>query len=114
MNFDHAIKVHLEWKTKFTDFIKGRVNISLDQIGNDSVCDLAKWMKEDGKKYTLLPDYKKMLESHKEFHAAAAEIAKKKMQGVFVAKNLIDENSVFDQSSKKILDHIQNLKKHSF
>lgn len=73
--FDDAIIVHLEWKHRLRDLIKGdREVLDSDSVRNDRNCELGKWIYGEGAEFAGLSSYQDLLTTHAAFHHCAADI----------------------------------------
>lgn len=77
LNLKSALDAHDAWKERLQKEIDGQSEYPLDvsTIAGDCHCTLGKWLHGPGKKaHARLPEYKKALEAHAEFHITAAEV----------------------------------------
>ncbi len=77
LNLKSALDAHDAWKEKLRKELSGENQQPLDVsiIASDCHCELGKWLHGQGKKnFSKLPEYKKALTAHAEFHISAAEV----------------------------------------
>lgn len=75
MNFDDAIRAHVDWKLRIRMFLADQGEpLSSDVAARDNVCKLGQWLHGEGAKYAADPSYPELKEAHARFHKAAAEV----------------------------------------
>ena len=73
--FDDAITVHLEWKRRLHDFIKGNKEApDSDIVRSDKHCELGKWIYSEGLQFSDFPAYQELVKEHAAFHQCAADV----------------------------------------
>lgn len=115
MTFDDALAVHIKWKTRLSRFIEGTGNEILhsDSAREDSLCDLGKWIYENGTRYRHLPSYRDLVSKHVRFHVCAAEVVKKiEDNDRGGAKEML--GNAFTAASKDTVMAIMELKREAF
>lgn len=112
MNFDEAIKAHSAWKMKLQQYLNNPDNsIDADKLGKDNVCDLGHWLYHEGTKHSAIPEFKDLLENHKEFHKSAASIVMKKNKGEDVKGDIaLGASSSFSKASMNVVSLIMKLR----
>lgn len=83
MNFNEAIQVHTEWKSRLQALSRGTSPEKIDSasVKQDRSCELGQWLYGDGQKYALDPKLRELLELHAAFHQCAGAIAEMVEQG---------------------------------
>lgn len=76
MNFDDAIKAHTYWKVMLKWLINGQRPLDADTVAMDSVCELGKWIAEEGQAYAGLAGFDAFVRQHTAFHEAAGAVAR--------------------------------------
>ncbi len=75
MDFDDAIRAHVQWKMRLRMQLDGRgEKISRDEVARDNACELGRWIYGEGKIYLDDPAYVALRDAHARFHEAAAQI----------------------------------------
>lgn len=83
MSFDDAMAAHIVWKLRLTRFIdgSGAGNFDTGAVGKSDLCELGKWMLDEGAKYQAVPAFASLQKSHTEFHSCSAEVIRKVESG---------------------------------
>lgn len=78
MNFDTEIAAHINWKIRLNAFLNGFSNESFEsaQVSKDNLCELGKWIYNEGKALERFPAYAELRMQHADFHLCAAEVIK--------------------------------------
>lgn len=113
MNFDEAIKCHLEWKTMFHAAITKQEMVDADAIGKDNCCQLGQWLHREGKfRYAKNSEFILVVGWHKAFHAEAGKVAQLINVGKYAeAKLAIADNTPYSAASTSVYVAIQILRK---
>ncbi len=112
MNFDEAIKVHVEWRTKLKIYLTNPDH-SLDPsvVGMDNYCSLGQWLYGLGKCYSGTSEYQNLITEHAKFHSIAAKIVSKAKSRFNLTEEISFGNqSEFGKSSAKIIELIIAMK----
>ncbi|MGE0646034.1 MAG: CZB domain-containing protein [Nitrospira sp.] len=79
---DKAVGAHGLWKSKLRQSIAGTLSLNPAEVSVDNRCDFGKWLYSlAGTSTASDPNYKEVLELHKAFHKAAAEVVTKVQAG---------------------------------
>jgi uncharacterized small protein (DUF1192 family) len=79
---EQAIADHAAWKTRFRDFINGKLELDMITVGQANHCNFGKWLENEGERMLLPKETHDDIASlHAEFHRVAAEVIKKKISG---------------------------------
>lgn len=83
MNFDAALRTHTQWKVRLAGYSnKPDHSINPDQLGEDTACELGKWIHGEAKRHGHMPEMIALKETHAEFHRVAAAVVRKIDSGV--------------------------------
>lgn len=75
MDFDDAIRAHVDWKLRLRMFLADQgEGLSSDVAARDNVCELGQWLYGEGAKYAADPSYAELKAAHARFHKVAAEV----------------------------------------
>ena len=77
LNFQSVISVHMGWRKRLSDVIKGvsKEKLSVAQVGASDQCALGKWLNGSVKdEYANSPDFQALVAEHARFHQAAGQI----------------------------------------
>ncbi len=75
---DKAVGAHGLWKAKLRQSIAGTLSLNPAEVGVDNRCEFGKWLYSmAGSSMASDPNYKEVLDLHKAFHKAAAEVVSK-------------------------------------
>ena len=113
MNFDDAIKAHVEWKMKLKAYL-AKPDKSLDpaKVGLDNQCPLGKWLHGEGAKFASNPKFSQLVAEHAKFHKAAAQIIIKADSGASVTQEVaLGAKSEFAVVSEKVVSILMECKK---
>lgn len=114
MDFDEAIRAHSTWKIKLQQYLSNPDNsINVVELAKDNVCPLGCWIHGEGlRNYGKLPEHKTLLEQHREFHKAAADIVMRKNKGEDVkAETALGAQSPFAKHSANVVASIMQMKR---
>jgi len=75
-----AIAAHGAWKTKFRDFMVGKIELDAGKVAPNNLCDFGKWLEREGAE-ELGGDFQEINSLHSQFHRIAAEVVRKKQAG---------------------------------
>jgi Chemoreceptor zinc-binding domain len=105
MNFDEAIAAHSQWKTKLASYVsKPDHSLSASDVGTDNKCALGKWLHAEGKKYSGLPEFPKLVTDHARFHQAASNVIRKADSGQRVTEDIaLGAHSEFANASSAVV-----------
>lgn len=82
MDFDEAIKAHVLWKMKLSNYLrKPDGSLKPADIQVDNKCTLGQWIYGEGSKWSVMPEYGTLKSEHTKFHKAAAAIITKADSG---------------------------------
>lgn len=112
MNIDEAISAHAKWKMKLSSYIsKPDHSLQASAVGTDNGCDLGKWLHGEGKKYSRIPEYAKLISDHARFHETAAEIVRKANSGQKVTDEVaLGSKSKFAAASSAVVMSLMAMK----
>jgi methyl-accepting chemotaxis protein len=72
-------------------------------VGVDDRCALGQWIHGEAKQYSGVPEYGKLVQEHKAFHASAAKVIEMVAAGKLEeAKTCVDKGEFFDASLRTI------------
>jgi hypothetical protein len=112
MDFNQAISVQVQWKSKLAQYI-ANPDKSLDstKVSSDRNCDLGKWLYGDGQKFASLPEYATLTAEHARFHRAAGEVIKNADAGKNVSHDIqLGGDSEFSKASSAVVSKIMAIK----
>lgn len=89
MDFKSAIDAHVAWKAKLASYIaKPDRSLNPVTVGQDSQCELGRWLKGEGAKLAASPDFQQLAADHARFHQAAGEVIRKADAGQNVTEEI--------------------------
>ena len=115
MNIDEVIKSHSDWKIKLQRYLNNPDgSIDVNNLEKDTVCAFGQWVYSiNDEKTKSFPHLTTLIEEHKKFHKAAADIVKRKNKGEDVKEEIaLSADSDFSQSSMNVVSLLMKLKKH--
>lgn len=76
IDFDEAIRAHLDWTEAFrTAIVLGR-RVETTDIARDDLCDLGRWLhSEEARRFSGSATYDRLVAAHATFHREAAKVA---------------------------------------
>ncbi len=87
MDFEQAILAHRRWKDKLNNDSTHRDgSLSAATIEQDNQRELGKWIYEEARKHSRLPEYEALRSAHARFHKAAADVVRKADSGANVER----------------------------
>lgn len=110
--FDNAVAAHSAWKIRFRTEMKSGGKLDVNTIKVDDKCDLGRWLYGDGQRYRELREFGTLLNSHKNFHRCAADVAADINIGRFQAAEVKINSGEFHSCSRDVVAAIMTLKKH--
>jgi hypothetical protein len=112
MNFDQAIRVHVDWKMKLSAYLsKPNGTLSASTVSQDNQCELGKWIRGEGQKFAKTPEFAKLTADHTHFHKAAGEVIRKADAGQRVAEEVaLGASSEYATASKAVVSSLMKMK----
>lgn len=112
VTLDNAFRVHNEWKHRLKAAAQAGETLDVASIKREDCCDLGQWLCTDGaQRYGHLPEFRKLVEKHRDFHLVAAIVAaminKKAMPH---AESMLQGSTQFSAASTDVLVAIMELK----
>lgn len=110
--FDDAIIVHLDWKHRLRDLIKGdRDALDSDSVRNDRNCELGKWIYGEGAEFAGLFSYQDLVKIHAAFHHCAADVIQAVQEkNMEKAEELMNMDGPFSDASAETVGAIGRLR----
>jgi len=106
-DIEDAIQEHNAWKAKFRDFLSGKLALDLSKVGETNCCKFGHWLEHNGCKLLQPKHYDEICTHHREFHHAAAEIARKIKQKDFAgARYDLTSEGAFTLASHTLTKHL--------
>lgn len=112
LNFRTAIDAHMKWKVRLHETIQGTSPEQLDpnHICQDDQCALGKWMYSiGGLKYSHLPEFRELKQTHAEFHCCAALIVTQVQAGERTKAMQALQHGEYAHTSEKIKAQLAKL-----
>ena len=83
MDFEKAISVHANLKTRLATFVGGRSQETFVPalVARDELCIVGQWLHADALVMAGQPDYEALVAVHRRFHLCAAEVVQKVVDG---------------------------------
>ena len=112
MEIQDAITAHSTWKMKLAKYLsQPDHSLNASVVGSPDHCELGKWIKDEGKQYSHLPEFAALISSHNSFHKAAGEIIRKADAGERITAEIaFGAQSEFSSASAKIVNSILAMK----
>jgi hypothetical protein len=112
LNFKTAIEAHIKWKLRLKGLVDGTSTEILDprDVSSDTQCTLGKWIESEGqKRFSLLPEFQKVVTAHTYFHTCAGRTLALVMDGNVEAADAELTSGDFARSSQDISRHLLRL-----
>jgi hypothetical protein len=105
MKFEDAVKAHVDWKSKLKAYLSApNKSLNPTEVEKDNTCELGKWLRGEGAKYSSKKVYKDLLAEHAKFHKAAADVVRRADSGQKVlAETTLGAKSEFSTLSEKVV-----------
>lgn len=112
MNFDDAIKAHVNWKIKLQSYLRNPdKSIKASEVECDDKCDLGKWIYSEGKSYIGMFEFENLKKDHARFHKEVGKIVRKADAGEKVEEDIaIGSKSEFAQASSAVVGWLSKMK----
>jgi hypothetical protein len=83
MDFDDAIRAHVNWKVAFRAHIEGEAvaKLNVAAIEKDDHCMLGQWIDAESARCGDLPELRQLKIAHAQFHRCAGEVARRIVAG---------------------------------
>ena len=113
MNFDQAINVHVQWKSKLAAYIaKPDHTVNAAALAMDNQCELGKWIHGSGQNLAGTPEFQKLAAEHARFHKAAGEVVRKADAGQrMIADVALGSKSEYATASNAVVSALMGMKK---
>lgn len=112
MNFDDAIKAHMDWKLRLRAYINKTGTEKFDPavVEKDNQCALGKWIYGEGATHNSVAGFQELVTAHADFHKCAAGIIRKCDAGQG-NENMINDGSDFYKFSSTVVQKIISIRK---
>lgn len=82
-DFDLALARHTMWVTrlKLHTMGVGEADLTPEAAGDDTLCELGRWLTQEGHRYRTLPNFDLLVATHRHFHELAAEVVRQHQRG---------------------------------
>ncbi len=112
MDLESAIGKHAEWKVKFRAAIGKKSQMDIAQVSNIHQCEIGCWLDHKGKQQNgHLPEFAHLIDVHKQFHVAAAQVASLINAGNYAQAESMLNGPAYAGVSRQIASSIMKLKK---
>ncbi|GIL18613.1 MAG: hypothetical protein BroJett040_23640 [Oligoflexia bacterium] len=114
LDIEEAIQAHLGWKNKLRSyFAKPDQSLHPEQIEQDHLCSLGKWIYGHGHESQKESElFVKLKDEHKTFHKIAADLVRRSDRGEGgLLRQLVDLSSSYNRCSSKVIYYLEELKK---
>ncbi|MGA7157047.1 MAG: CZB domain-containing protein [Acidobacteriaceae bacterium] len=112
MDFAEAIKVHSDYRMKLRCYVtKPDHSLIPAEMAVDNRCALGEWLYGEGRKYSGLPEYERLMSDHATFHKAAADVIERADRGICVDSEIaVGSHSSFALASSLIVATLTAMK----
>jgi hypothetical protein len=113
MSFEDAVVSHSDWKRKLHDYVgHPDKSLNLSEVAANDRSRLGKWIRGEGRKYSVYPEFAKLVAEHTRFHKAAAEIVSRADSGEDVSGEFaLGVGSEFSLASASVVLALMDMKK---
>ncbi len=113
MNFDDVVVRHSAWKRKLHGYIAHPdQSLNAREVAADDRCKTGKWLRGEGRRYSVHPEYAKLVAEHARFHRAAAEIVGRANNGEDVSGEFVlGVGSEFSLASAAVVLALMDMKR---
>ncbi len=111
MDFEKAIRAHVQWKSKLIAYIANpNHSVNAATVAKDDSCELGKWIHGEGQKHSKSPEFAKLVTDHARFHSAAADIVRKADAGQHVSQEVaLGAKSDYASASTAVISELMRL-----
>jgi hypothetical protein len=109
---EQAIADHAAWKSRFRDFIHGKIELDAATVGKENHCQFGQWIEHEGERMLLPKEvHDEIFSLHAEFHRVAATVVEKKNKGdIQGAQQDIASNGAFGRASAALMQRMLKIK----
>lgn len=109
-----AIGAHGKWKTKFREFMDGKLELDAPTVLKNNACDFGKWLEGEGTQALAAGDYQQIHRLHTEFHRVAASVITMKKSGdVLGAEKALSLAGIFTEASGSLTRVMMDVSKRA-
>jgi hypothetical protein len=108
---DNAIQAHNSWRIKLRNAIDGGDIPDESRVVVDNLCDLGKWIYEEGMRYKTLAEFEELKTKHAYFHKMTSQIILLIKAGKKVKALEELDNGFHSKASYEVIQAIKKLKK---
>ena len=109
-DIEYAIYIHGAWKTRFRNFLSGRVGMDLSAVGCTDACKLGNWLDNEARRMLSAEDHAEACRLHARFHEVAGGIVHNIKQKHFAAAHdALVTDGAFDQASYSLAAFLRKL-----
>jgi methyl-accepting chemotaxis protein len=112
MDFNDAISRHVQWKSRLAAYI-ARPDHSIDsaKLGREDQCELGRWLIGEGRRYAKNPEFAKLVDEHRRFHTAAADVVRRADSGQRVTEEVaLGAHSEYAKASSDVIGSLMKLR----
>jgi hypothetical protein len=112
MDFDEIINAHVNWKLQLHKYLANPDDsLNIDELSSDDACIFGFWLSGQGKEYQTNPHYEQIVEEHRLFHIAAADLVRRKINGDDIwAEIIVGSPAPFSRHSENLILLMYKLK----
>ncbi len=82
-------------------------------VGADNGCELGKWLRGEGRKFSKLPEFSKLVSDHTRFHKAAGDLSLKPITGQNMTPEVaLGGHSEYASASAAVVKSLMAMKAH--
>ncbi len=113
MSFDDAVVCHSEWKRKLQNYVAHPdQRLKPDEVAANDRCKLGKWLRGEGRKCSVYPEFAKLVAEHTRLHKAAVEIVNRANGGEDVSGEFaLGVGSEFSLASSAVVLALMDMKR---
>jgi hypothetical protein len=112
LDFMGAIEAHIRWKVRLEAYITGESKEKLDSavVEKDDQCALGKWIYgSGGERYSAMPLFQSLKETHTGFHQCAAQVIQSVDEGDLIKAGEILSRGCYAKHSSKVKAELARL-----
>lgn len=118
MDFNELLVTHTKWKVRLRNYINGHPGqeeqLDPDLVSREDLCDLGKWINEEGRQFAGNAHYEQLKTDHAYFHKCAAEVVNKVKAGdVDGASRMLGPGGEFSDVSSAVVSAMNQLQRHA-
>jgi hypothetical protein len=109
-DIEYAIYTHGAWKTRFRNFLSGRVAMDISSVGCTDACKLGHWLDNEARRMLTPEDHAEACRLHAHFHAVCGSVVDNiKRRDFAAARAALLTDGSFDEASRELAAFLRRM-----